>query len=152
MDKSLKRQWLSLIPYLLIPAFVGLVAYGDDIYYHFTHHHLSFPTPTSHSNNSATYNSDNSTVTVNSTGVNINDVSAVNNYLTSKTFKYSNLSIKFYPEGYFQLSHDYEVSLTGKWTVTDGGNLFLTTEVGNSRMTLSSDGTIIDNKTSQVFQ
>jgi hypothetical protein len=95
-----------------------------------------------------------------STIINVDDVNSVYNYLTSRTFKNidGNMTIKFYPEGYYELSHDYEVALAGKWEIGEivyqtGFMLHLGSTRGDHlNLILSSDGKITDTDSHRVFQ
>lgn len=91
--------------------------------------------------------------------VDVDNATSIKTYLTSKTFRYSqdNMTIKFYPEGYYELKKNYEVALTGKWTIgerkySDSVMLYLENSGSELTMMLSTDGKIMDKASLRVFQ
>lgn len=89
--------------------------------------------------------------------VDVNDPSAVNNYLFSKKFRNDNMSIRFEPGGYYELKKDSDVVLTGTWRTGERKYdssimLYLSSQSGNLTFMLSSDGKIIDKSSLRIFK
>ena len=140
-DKASRRRWNAIVISLILIWFLSSI-HWDEMRFN------------SHTKNNNVVETSSQKVSVSNGNINLNDGYAVKNYLSSKSFRYAtdNMSIKFYPEGYYELSHNYQVAMTGKWTVGNEGALRLESDEGNLNMTLSSEGTITDNGSSRVFQ
>jgi len=112
-------------------------------------------------NTSSTVNSSANTNTspspANNVVVNVDDINAVNSFLTSKTFVSDDVSVRFSPGGYYEVSKNYQVAFSGKWTIGERKYdssimIDLESEAGNTEMMLSTDGKIMDKGTLKVFQ
>lgn len=89
----------------------------------------------------------------------IRDIQIVTNYLVSKSFDHSNdnMSIRFYPEGFFELRKDYEIALSGKWEIGEriydsSRMIYLNSDMGKLNMMLSADGKLMDKGTLRIFE
>lgn len=96
-------------------------------------------------------------ISSNNSVVDVNDINAVTNFLTSKKFRNENMSIKFYSEGYYELKKDYDIVLTGSWIIgrriyDSSIMLYLNSQSGDLTFMLSSDGKIMDKSSLRIFK